>query len=185
MKTTHFKKITARERYKEMALIVVPRPIAWIVTENRGVVNVAPFSYFTPVSSEPPLLMVSIGKNKKTLDEPKDTYKNLLETKKCTICNVDASFVKQMDESSTEFPSNQSEIEVLDLSTDSLIEGYPPFIKGVKTAMFCTLHSVYEIDGSKTVSFFLEIDTLITTESTADSIGRGVSGYVKWEALDE
>ena len=86
MQIVDFDKIESKERYKLMAGNIIPRPIAWIVTENNGVLNVAPFSYFTGISSKPPLLMVSIGRKKPTIDEPKDTYKNICETKKATVC---------------------------------------------------------------------------------------------------
>jgi flavin reductase (DIM6/NTAB) family NADH-FMN oxidoreductase RutF len=60
-----FEKIEPKERYKLMAGNIIPRPVAWIVTENNGFINIAPFSYFTGVASRPPLLMVSIGRRKK------------------------------------------------------------------------------------------------------------------------
>ena len=47
-----FSKIDSKEIYKLMSQNIIPRPIAWIVTENAF--NVAPFSYFTGVSSKPP-----------------------------------------------------------------------------------------------------------------------------------
>jgi flavin reductase (DIM6/NTAB) family NADH-FMN oxidoreductase RutF len=38
--------------------LVAPRPIGWITTVSRdGVVNLAPFSYFNLVSSDPPVVM--------------------------------------------------------------------------------------------------------------------------------
>jgi flavin reductase (DIM6/NTAB) family NADH-FMN oxidoreductase RutF len=77
MKVIDFNEIESKERYKLMAGNIIPRPIAWIVTENEGVLNVAPFSYFTGISSKPPLLMVSIGRKKPTIDEPKDTCEPL------------------------------------------------------------------------------------------------------------
>ena len=49
--------------YHLMTQTVIPRPIAWVLTESgEADYNLAPFSYFTPVSSNPPLLMFSVGK---------------------------------------------------------------------------------------------------------------------------
>jgi flavin reductase (DIM6/NTAB) family NADH-FMN oxidoreductase RutF len=57
-----FDALPAKERYKLIVSTVVPRPIAWVVTQSdAGVVNAAPYSFFNAVSEEPPLLMVSIG----------------------------------------------------------------------------------------------------------------------------
>ncbi len=47
--------------YHLMTQTVVPRPIAWALTESsEKEYNLAPFSYFTPVSSNPPVLMLSV-----------------------------------------------------------------------------------------------------------------------------
>jgi len=66
----NFKEKTAAERYHLMANTVIPRPIAWIATQGE-VLNIAPFSYFTPLSSEPATLIVSIGH--RADGTPKDT----------------------------------------------------------------------------------------------------------------
>jgi flavin reductase (DIM6/NTAB) family NADH-FMN oxidoreductase RutF len=52
----HFEERSTSERYHLMSNTVIPRPIAWVVTEGE-VVNIAPFSYFTPLSSEPDAAM--------------------------------------------------------------------------------------------------------------------------------
>ena len=56
-----YKDINDLNRYKIMSGTVIPRPIAWIVTDDNGVLNAAPFSYFIPISSNPALLIVAIG----------------------------------------------------------------------------------------------------------------------------
>jgi len=59
------------ENYKLMAQTILPRPIAWVVTENNGVVNIAPFSYFIGLSSEPASVLISVGH--KADGTPKDS----------------------------------------------------------------------------------------------------------------
>ena len=81
-----YKDIDDLNRYKIMSGTVIPRPIAWIVTEDEGVLNAAPFSYFIPISSNPALLIVAIGK--KDDGSPKDSLANILKHKKATICFV-------------------------------------------------------------------------------------------------
>ena len=56
-----YKDINDLNRYKIMSGTVIPRPIAWIVTDDDGVLNAAPFLYFIPISSNPALLIVAIG----------------------------------------------------------------------------------------------------------------------------
>ncbi|MGB5866837.1 MAG: flavin reductase, partial [Arcobacteraceae bacterium] len=81
-----YKDVNDLNRYKIMSDTVVPRPIAWIVTEDDGVINAAPFSYFVPLSSNPPVVIVSIGQ--KEAGVPKDSLHNILKHKKATICFV-------------------------------------------------------------------------------------------------
>ncbi|MET0093908.1 MAG: flavin reductase, partial [Sedimenticola sp.] len=62
--------------YFTMTQALIPRPIAWVLSENAdGGHNLAPFSYFSAVSSEPPLVMLSIGRRPD--GTPKDTAANI------------------------------------------------------------------------------------------------------------
>jgi len=58
------KDLETEATYKLITGIVVPRPIAWVTTLSPGgIVNLAPFSFFTCVSPKPPLLAISVGRN--------------------------------------------------------------------------------------------------------------------------
>ena len=49
--------------YFHMIQTLIPRPIAWVLSEiEQGKYNLAPFSYFNAVCSDPPLIMLSVGK---------------------------------------------------------------------------------------------------------------------------
>ena len=55
--------LTPAQVYLHMIQVLVPRPIAWVLSENAsGSFNLAPFSYFNAVCSDPPLIMLSVGK---------------------------------------------------------------------------------------------------------------------------
>ena len=57
-------KHAAPDNYKLLTNLVVPRPIAWVTSQNAdGVVNLAPFSFFNAVSGNPIYLVVSVGVN--------------------------------------------------------------------------------------------------------------------------
>ncbi|WP_457565010.1 flavin reductase family protein [Caminibacter sp.] len=157
MKIIDFNEIESKERYFLMAGNIVPRPIAWIVTENEGKINIAPFSYFTGVSSVPPLLMVSIGRKKPTINEPKDTFRNIIETKKATVCLVEPNMVEIMDKTGEVLPFNESEAEKFSIELQRIDENFPPIIKGVKRAFLTELYGTFERDEMATIPFFLEI----------------------------
>jgi flavin reductase (DIM6/NTAB) family NADH-FMN oxidoreductase RutF len=70
--------------YHLMTQTIIPRPIAWVLTKNKdNSTNLAPFSYFNAVCSNPPLCMLSMGK--KPDGAFKDTGTNLIEGADCVI----------------------------------------------------------------------------------------------------
>ena len=75
MKKIDPKQISERENYKFLIGSIIPRPIAFVTSISEdGVVNAAPFSFFNIVSSNPPMISVSIQRKK---GEPKDTARNI------------------------------------------------------------------------------------------------------------
>ena len=152
-----FQTLTTPERYHLMANSVIPRPIAWVLTEGE-VLNIAPFSYFTPLSSEPATLMVSIGHRPD--GTPKDTLRNLRERKHCIVSIVDENHFESMHFSSKGLDASQSELEVFDIPVETCIEGFPPKPKGIKVAFFCEYLQEVDLKGSKTIPVILEIKHL-------------------------
>ena len=152
-----FKEKTAPERYHLMASTVIPRPIAWIATEGE-VLNMAPFSYFTPLSSEPATMIVSIGH--RADGSPKDTLRNLRESRKCVVCIIDEDHFEAMHLSSKGLDASQSEVEVFDIPTKNMIEGFPPMPEGIKVAFFCEYLQEVDLKESKTIPVILEIKHL-------------------------
>jgi len=143
------------QRYQLMAQTIIPRPIAWIVTQNNGVTNIAPFSYFMGLSSEPATMIVSIGH--KSDGSEKDTLKNIRETKKCTICMVDEPLLEQMHFSSKEMGSLESEVDAYNIELQEVVEGYPPMVAQTPSAFFCDFHQEIDLKGSKTIPLVLQI----------------------------
>lgn len=152
-----FQEKTISERYHLMANAVIPRPIAWVVTEGE-VVNIAPFSYFAPLSSEPATLMVSVGHRPD--GTPKDTLRNLRENKKCVVCIVDEAHFEAMHMSSKSLDASESELEVFDIPTDTIIENFPPMPQGIKVAFFCEYLQEVDLKKSKTIPLIVEIKHL-------------------------
>ncbi|MBE0492324.1 MAG: flavin reductase family protein [Sulfurospirillum sp.] len=143
-----YKDIDDLNRYKIMSGTVVPRPIAWIVTKDEGIVNAAPFSYFIPLSSNPATIIVSIGK--KDADTPKDTLANILKNKKATICFANEANLEELKLSSTALAKSESEIEKYSIKVTKILEDFPPMISSSQSALFCTLHSSINLGGDTT-----------------------------------
>lgn len=157
-----FKDQATTDRYKLMSQLVIPRPIAWIVTECE-VVNIAPFSYFTPLSSDPAAMIVSIGH--RADGTPKDTLRNLRESKKCVLCITDESKLDMMHLSSKGLDPQQSEAEVFDIPTKKIFDDFPPMVENIKAAFFCEYLQEVDLKGSKTIPVIIEIKHLYIDET--------------------
>jgi flavin reductase (DIM6/NTAB) family NADH-FMN oxidoreductase RutF len=127
-----------QQTYKLMTGVVVPRPIAWVCTRSpEGVLNVAPFSAFTFVSTKPPLLGINVGRKAGVL---KDTGRNIHATGEYVVHICDESLVETMHESAVEYPPEVSEVELLGLEvTPSICVGVPRLVRP-PVAMECRLH---------------------------------------------
>lgn len=149
-----YKDVEDLNRYKIMSDTVVPRPIAWIVTEDDGVLNAAPFSYFIPLSSNPATLVVSIGQKEDGI--PKDSLANILKTKKATICFANKDNVEHVIKSSLPLVKDESEIDKFEIDVQKVLEDFPPMISSSQSALFCEYYDTVNIPG-KTTPVILEI----------------------------
>jgi flavin reductase (DIM6/NTAB) family NADH-FMN oxidoreductase RutF len=151
------------ETYKLMAQTIIPRPIAWVVTEDEGVVNIAPFSYFIGLSSEPASVLISVGH--KPDGSPKDTLANIRKQKKCTICMVEESALEKMHYSSKDLGKEVSEAQLFSIETERLNKEYPPVIKDVPAAYFCTLNQEIDLGGGTTIPLVLNVNEIFVDEN--------------------
>lgn len=121
------------DNYRLLTQTVLPRPIAWILSQNaNGTLNLAPFSYFTAVASDPPMVAVSIGT--RTDGSPKDSRENILAGRPFVIHLGSVPQAKALNQSSASLPPGVSELTALGLETVPF-EGCPiPRLKGAKVA---------------------------------------------------
>jgi flavin reductase (DIM6/NTAB) family NADH-FMN oxidoreductase RutF len=143
-----YKDIDDLNRYKIMSGTVVPRPIAWTVTDDEGVLNCAPFSYFIPISSNPALVLIAIGK--KDDGSPKDSLANILKTKKATICFAKKEHADLVQKCATPLGKDESEIEKFEIEVEKSMEDFPAVISGCESALFCEYYDTYDIPGDTT-----------------------------------
>ncbi|MDP1534099.1 MAG: flavin reductase family protein, partial [Rubrivivax sp.] len=122
-----FANISAYQRYKLMASLIVPRPIALVTTCNAdGLVNAAPFSMFNMLGEDPPILMISI--NKLQDDGLKDTAANILANGEFVVHIADEPMAQKMHLCGATMPSDVSELEVVGLTTTPSRTVAPPCI---------------------------------------------------------
>ena len=161
----NYKELTPTQIYKLMSQTVIPRPIAWLVTEDEGIINAAPFSYFIPLSSNPPTVIVSIGH--KEDGTPKDTLANIRKNKKATVCFVNEANLEDMKKSAEALPHEKSETKTFEIETKKMFNDYPPIIASTKTALFCNLFEELDI-GGKTVPLILKVEAQYIDDAIVD-----------------
>jgi flavin reductase (DIM6/NTAB) family NADH-FMN oxidoreductase RutF len=100
-----------KQVYKLMTGSIVPRAIAWVSSLNPdGQANLAPFSFFTAVSSEPPTILFCPSR-RSTDEGEKDTYHNVLASGEFVVNFVTESTAEAMNITATEFPAEVNEFE--------------------------------------------------------------------------
>lgn len=135
-----------------MSGVVVPRPIAWISTLSfADVANLAPFSCFTFVANDPPMLGVSIGRRQ---GRRKDTAANIAACGEFVVNVADASFVDAVHDSGIGHAPDVSEIALLGLRTAACTKVRPPRLADVPISMECRLCEVRPF-GREGAEFFV------------------------------
>ena len=135
--------------YRILSSVVVPRPIAWVSTTSpAGVDNLAPYSFFTVASVEPPIVVFA------PVDGPsglKDTPRNVRDTGEF-VCNlVTAGLVEAMNETAATADADESEFDRAGVSREPSTVVDPPRVGEAAVAMECTRHDLLDVGGSTLV----------------------------------
>jgi len=152
----NFSDFSASERYHLMTQAIIPRPIAWALTDSdNGSYNLAPFSYFTAVSSEPALLMLSVGK--KSNGDNKDTLTNILNNKKMVIHIASTDQATLVTQTAKTLEHGDSELTDTGLSTTAF-EGFSlPRLNDCDIAFGCELYEIKQLGDAAQTLIFVEI----------------------------
>ncbi|CAN5200151.1 flavin reductase family protein [soil metagenome] len=112
-----------QDLYKILIGSIIPRPIAWVSTVGaNGVYNLAPFSFFNCFGVDPPMVGFAPGYKSITkqgdvqIREPKDTMRNVIDTKEFVVNLVSKNLSEQMNQSSADYPNDVSEFDKVGLT---------------------------------------------------------------------
>ncbi|MGC6581660.1 MAG: flavin reductase family protein [Akkermansiaceae bacterium] len=142
--------LPASTRYKLLASLVMPRPIAWVTTiDENGTLNAAPFSFFNVFGSNPPIVAFAPGN--KDRDTPKDTARNIRRNQEFVVHMVDEPLGQAMVDTSATLPHGTSELDALNLTTLPSEKVSVPRIAEAPVALECTEHSTLEIGTNRLV----------------------------------
>lgn len=128
--------LNPRQRYKLLSGVVVPRPIALVVTRGQdGVDNAAPFSFFNVFSEDPALVVLGLQVNAD--GARKDTARNIAATGEFVINLVDEPLAEAMNICAVDFPPEVSEVSVAGLSLAPSVAVAPGRIAESPVALEC------------------------------------------------
>jgi flavin reductase (DIM6/NTAB) family NADH-FMN oxidoreductase RutF len=145
------REMPSRNLYKLVTGTVVPRPIAWVSsTDGAGSINLAPFSYFNVMSSDPLVLVFSVGA--KPDGSKKDTRRNVEATGEFVVNLVNEATAVAMNTSATAFEYGISEFEKSGLTPAPGVKIKVPYVAEAPVSYECTLRQIVEI-GSNAVIF--------------------------------
>lgn len=162
-----FSSMNAAEVYHLMTQTIIPRPIAWVLTDNgEGQAeryNLAPFSYFTAVSSAPPLVMISV--TQKPDGGVKDTRINLQQRGLAVIHIAGQDSAERVNATAASHPFGVSEVQAAGLELVEQAGWALPRLAQCDIAMACDLYEEKEIGPYKQGLMFLEVKQLYVSEN--------------------
>jgi flavin reductase (DIM6/NTAB) family NADH-FMN oxidoreductase RutF len=178
--------------YRLVTSCAVPRPIALVSTVSpEGIYNVAPFSYFNFVSTDPLLLMFApiLDRNGKE----KDSHRNAAATKEFVVSIVTEAMAVPVNQSSADYPPNIDEFKETGLTPGKALYVKAPLVMESPINFECKLHDIirlgtHPLAGNIVIGEVIAIhikDGLLTDKGTVDpdklhAIGRmGQSSYVR------
>jgi flavin reductase (DIM6/NTAB) family NADH-FMN oxidoreductase RutF len=149
--------LTQKENYKLLIGTIIPRPVAIVSTQSaEKLLNIAPFSFFSIVSSEPAIVSIAVQRKK---GQMKDTARNLLTTKEAVIHILDRTNVYEANQTAALLPADQSELTVADFTPIPSESIRVPGLQEAKVRLETTLYQHIPIieDETKVDLFLLKI----------------------------
>ncbi len=139
-----FEKLSPRDGYAWMTQAITPRPIAWVSTISPdGVPNLAPFSFFQAVCSNPPTLMF-VPTNTRD-GAKKDTLRNIEAVPEFVVNLVNYALAAPMNATAATLPYGQSEFAYANVATAPSTKVRPPRVAASPVSFECTLDRIVTI----------------------------------------
>ena len=143
--------------YHILISAIAPRPIAWVSTLSKdGHPNLAPFSFFTVVSAQPPLLGFSPGPRRtKEGRVAKDTLRNVRDTGEFVVNVVTFEVAEAMNVTSGEYEHSVNEFELAKLQQRSSQIVRAPQVAESPVSFECKLRQILDFGDPPTGSFVI------------------------------
>ncbi|MBO1254108.1 flavin reductase family protein [Alteromonas sp. 5E99-2] len=158
--------------YHLMTQTIIPRPIAWVLSENQdSSLNLAPFSYFNAVCSDPPLMMLSL--TQKPNGETKDTVTNLTVGNYCVIHIAHVGQAQDITATAANLNYGHSEVTENNIQLVEQKNWPLPRVENAPIAYLCKVHSTTTIGNTSQQLIFVEAKELwVDNNATKEENGR-------------
>lgn len=167
-----FNELNGTERYFLLTQSVLPRPIAWILTEQEnGGMNLAPYSFFAPVCSNPATLVVSMGH--KPDGSEKDSYANVKRTGQCVVHIPAVGNIDAVNQSSATWPADVSEVDELGLALSPFVEGGLPRLSDASIAFACEYQQEVTLGPGQQHVVFLTVNSMYVADECVEQDAKG------------
>lgn len=142
--------LPTRDLFRLLSATVVPRPIAWTSTvDAEGVRNLAPFSYFTVVSTDPPMLGINI--EDRPDGSPKDTLRNIEASAEFVVNTVDDEDARLAQLTADDDLGGGDIFTRYGIEALGSSKVRPPRVAGAAVSMECRLESISRPGGDNLV----------------------------------
>lgn len=136
-----FEKLSPRDAYGWMTNAITPRPIAWVSTISAdGRPNLAPFSFFQGVCSNPPSLLIVPTNNRD--GAKKDTLRNIEAVPEFVVNVVPFALAEAMNATAAGLPHGESEFDHAGLAPAPATKVRPPRVAASPVALECALDRI-------------------------------------------
>jgi flavin reductase (DIM6/NTAB) family NADH-FMN oxidoreductase RutF len=150
-----------RENYKLLIGSIVPRPIAFVSTlAPDGTANLAPFSFFTAISSDPPSICFSPG-HRFSDNARKDTFTNIEATGEFVVNVVTERILEQVNATSIEAPPEVDEFRESGLTPAPSLVVKPPRVLESPIGFECRLHQIISVGPDRAGGAYLVIGIVV------------------------
>lgn len=177
--------------------LVAPRPIGWITSiDQRGNVNLAPFSFFNAVSSDPPYVVFALG-SKDANNTPKDTLHNVRDVPEFVVNIASWELREQVNQTSKVYPLGVNEFVEAGLTEAPCRSVRPPRVAESKAALECEVYQILQLPSrpggrdrhlviGEVVGIYIDDDVIkggIVDSSRLQQISR--LGYFEYDVVGE
>jgi flavin reductase (DIM6/NTAB) family NADH-FMN oxidoreductase RutF len=162
-----FATLSSNLRYKLLVSTIVPRPIAWVVSQDvGGLLNAAPYSFFNALSADPPVVGIGIGR--RSSGHAKDTRANIIETGEFVVNLVSEETASAMNVTAIEFEPEVNELAEARLTVCPSVRVKPPRIAESPVAMECTLVQMVDLGPNSGIALGRVLAMHVCDEAVLD-----------------